>query len=300
MALAEAFDPERDRVVWDVGHQAYAWKILTGRGGRFGSIRTLGGLSPFLDPAESPADAAVSGHAGSALSVALGLAAARDRRGGSEHVVAVVGDASMANGHSLEALNNCAAETKKLLVVLNDNEMSISRSVGSLSRVLARRTSGVRYNRAKNAVKAAWVPIERLTTSYPGKVFQLGYAGVLTGNEKTSDLVGSWSKENFVKTKTKFLVLDVPAEDCVAFTLDYQLITKTAENKDILGPRSVYVNDGSGWTWVGDFDYSSTRPCHVEVYLDYPMDLVAVAAIPNVRDPQGFTVRQSLLDVKCR
>ena len=73
MALAEAFDPERDRVVWDVGHQAYAWKILTGRGGRFGSIRTLGGLSPFLDPAESPADAAVSGHAGSALSVALDL-----------------------------------------------------------------------------------------------------------------------------------------------------------------------------------------------------------------------------------
>ena len=155
MALAEAFDPERDRVVWDVGHQAYAWKILTGRGGRFGSIRTLGGLSPFLDPAESPADAAVSGHAGSALSVALGLAAARDRRGGSEHVVAVVGDASMANGHSFEALNNCAAETKKLIVVLNDNEMSISRSVGSLSRVLARLTSGVRYNRAKNAVKAA-------------------------------------------------------------------------------------------------------------------------------------------------
>ena len=74
MALAEAFDPERDRVVWDVGHQAYAWKILTGRGGRFGSIRTLGGLSPFLDPAESPADAAVSGHAGSALSVAAGFA----------------------------------------------------------------------------------------------------------------------------------------------------------------------------------------------------------------------------------
>ena len=155
MALVEEFDPVRDRIVWDVGHQAYAWKILTGRGGGFGSIRTLDGLSPFPDPRESPADAAVGGHAGSALSVALGLAAARDLRGGDEHVVAVVGDASMANGHSFEALNNCAAETRKLIVVLNDNEMSISRSVGSLSRVLARLTSGIRYNRVKNAVKTA-------------------------------------------------------------------------------------------------------------------------------------------------
>ena len=196
-------------------------------------------------------------------------------------------------GHSIKAFDHWVTDVNSLFdYIFHGSRVYVLAEHGDSYCVL--------YYTAKNAVKAAWVPIERLTTSYPGKVFQLGYAGVLTGNEKTSDLVGSWSKENFVKTKTKFLVLDVPAEDCVAFTLDYQLITKTAENKDILGPRSVYVNDGSGWTWVGDFDYSSTRPCHVEVYLDYPMDLVAVAAIPNVRDPQGFTVRQSLLDVKCR
>lgn len=155
MALVQAFDPLRDRIVWDVGHQAYAWKILTGRSESFGSIRSFGGLSPFPDPAESAADAAIAGHAGAAFSVALGLAAARDKRGGNEHIVVVVGDSSMANGHSFEAMNNCAIETNRIIVVLNDNGMSISRPEGSFSTLLARLTSSVRYNRAKNAVKMA-------------------------------------------------------------------------------------------------------------------------------------------------
>ena len=154
MALAETFDPQTDRVVWDVGHQAYAWKILTGRAETFASLRTFGGISPFPNPQESRADAAVAGHAGSAFSVAAGFAAARDLRGSGEHVVAVIGDASIANGHSFEALNNLAAATKKLIVVLNDNDMSISRPSGSFARFLGRLTSGVRYNRAKNATKA--------------------------------------------------------------------------------------------------------------------------------------------------
>ena len=93
MALAEVFDPERDRIVWDVGHQAYAWKILTGRADRFDTLRTLDGISGFPSPAESPCDAAVAGHAGVALSVAEGFAAARDRIGGG-HAVAVVGDSA--------------------------------------------------------------------------------------------------------------------------------------------------------------------------------------------------------------
>lgn len=155
MALNEVFDAKKDRVIWDVGHQAYAWKILTGRDNRFDTLRKLDGLSPFPNPAESVADAAVSGHAGSALSVALGLAAARDLKGTDEHVVAVVGDASMANGHSFEALNNCAAETKKLIVVLNDNEMSISRPTGSFAKLLGRIITNVRYNRVKIAAENA-------------------------------------------------------------------------------------------------------------------------------------------------
>ncbi|MBO7482895.1 MAG: 1-deoxy-D-xylulose-5-phosphate synthase [Kiritimatiellae bacterium] len=155
MALADVFEPERDRIVWDVGHQAYAWKILTGRAGSFGTLRTLGGISGFPNPSESPADAAVAGHAGVALSIAEGYAAARDLRGSGEHVVAVVGDSSLVNGTSFEALNNCVAATKKVILVLNDNGMSISKPAGSFSRFLGRLISGVRYNRVKAAAEKA-------------------------------------------------------------------------------------------------------------------------------------------------
>ena len=155
MALADVFDPEKDRVVWDVGHQAYAWKILTGRNDRFGTLRQMGGLAPFPCPAESAADAAVAGHAGVSISVASGLAAARDALGTGGHVVAVIGDAAIANGTAFEAINNLSAATEKLIVVLNDNEMSISRPVGSLSNVLAGLITNVRYNRVKAAAEAA-------------------------------------------------------------------------------------------------------------------------------------------------
>lgn len=155
MALAEVFDPVKDRVVWDVGHQAYAWKILTGRDERFCTLRQSGGISPFPTPLESPADPAVCGHAGVALSVAQGLAAARDALKSPRHVVAVVGDAAIANGTSFEALNNCAAACSKVIIVLNDNEMSISKPCGSLSRMLGKLITGVRYNRIKAAAEAA-------------------------------------------------------------------------------------------------------------------------------------------------
>ena len=156
MALAEVFDPAKDRIVWDVGHQAYAWKVLTDRGGKsFDTLRRLDGVAPFPNPAESAADAAVAGHAGVALSVAAGLAAARDARGSDEHVVAVVGDGALANGTSFEALNNLATATKKLIVVLNDNEMSISRPVGSFAKLLGRLITNVRYNRVKAAAESA-------------------------------------------------------------------------------------------------------------------------------------------------
>ena len=155
VALAEVFNPNKDRIVWDVGHQAYAWKILTGRADAFSTLRQAGGISGFPNPNESPADAAIAGHAGVALSVAEGYAAARDRKGTDEHVVAVVGDSAMANGVSFEALNNCAAATGKVIVVLNDNDMSISRPAGSLARVLGRLITGVRYNRVKAAAESA-------------------------------------------------------------------------------------------------------------------------------------------------
>ena len=121
IALVRAFEPQTDRVLWDVGHQAYAWKLLTGRSDRFDTLRRFGGVSGFPNPDESVCDAFVAGHAGAALAAAEGLAVARDCRGGGEHVVAVVGDAALANGMALEALGNCTALTKRLILVVNDN-----------------------------------------------------------------------------------------------------------------------------------------------------------------------------------
>ncbi|MCQ2388478.1 MAG: 1-deoxy-D-xylulose-5-phosphate synthase [Kiritimatiellae bacterium] len=155
IGLLRTFDPEKDRVLWDVGHQTYAWKILTGRKDAFPTLRQLDGITGFQNPGESACDAFISGHAGVALAAAEGFAAARDRNGGDENVVAVVGDASLTNGMNLEALNTCAQLAKKVIVVLNDNEMSISRNVGSFARLLGRTISGVRYNRVKAAAERA-------------------------------------------------------------------------------------------------------------------------------------------------
>lgn len=154
MALADVFDSMHDRVIWDVGHQAYAWKLLTGRAEKFSTLRRFGGLSGFPNPKESPADSAVAGHAGVALSVAEGLAFARDRRRGNENVIAVVGDSSLVNGTSFEALNNCVETSKKVIIVLNDNKMSISLPTGAVSRLLGRIISDVRYNRIKSAAES--------------------------------------------------------------------------------------------------------------------------------------------------
>jgi len=153
MALLKVFDPPGDKLVWDVSHQTYAYKILTGRKDRFHTLRSLNGLSGFALKSESPYDAFGAGHAGTALSAALGMAVARDRRGGAEHVVAIVGDGALGCGCSFEALNNLAAATHRLIVILNDNEMSISANVGSVARTLGELLAHPRYNRWKSSVE---------------------------------------------------------------------------------------------------------------------------------------------------
>ena len=120
IALLRAFNPQKDRILWDVGHQAYAWKILTDRGEYFGSLRQIDGISGFPNPDESAYDAFVAGHAGASLAVARGIAAARDLKGGTEHVVAVIGDAALANGMALEALEGYRGG-RRMILVLNDN-----------------------------------------------------------------------------------------------------------------------------------------------------------------------------------
>ena len=155
IALLRVYSPPEDKVIWDVGHQTYTWKLLTGRGDRFQTLRQHDGLSGFPKPEESPCDAFVAGHAGTALSAALGMAVARDRHNGTGHVVAVIGDGSMTNGITLEALNALDDVNSKVIVILNDNEMSISENVGALSRRLGRMLADVRYNRIKTAAEAA-------------------------------------------------------------------------------------------------------------------------------------------------
>lgn len=153
LALLKVFDPPEDKILMDVSHQAYTYKILTGRKDRFSTLRQYGGLSGFMNRKESPYDAFGAGHAGTALSAALGMAVARDRQGGNNNVVAVVGDAALGGGSSFEALNNIQGTTGRLIVVLNDNEMSISANVGAVSRYLGEMLTNPSYNKWKHSVE---------------------------------------------------------------------------------------------------------------------------------------------------
>ncbi len=154
LAILKVFQPPTDKILMDVSHQAYAYKILTGRKNQFSTLRQYGGLSGFLSRKESPYDAFGAGHAGTALSAALGMAVARDRQGGKNHVVAVVGDAALGGGSSFEALNNIQGTTGRLIVVLNDNEMSISANVGSVSKYLGELLTNPGYNKWKHSIES--------------------------------------------------------------------------------------------------------------------------------------------------
>jgi 1-deoxy-D-xylulose-5-phosphate synthase len=145
LALHTVFSTPQDKLLFDVSHQAYVHKILTGRLDRFATIRQPGGLNGFMLRTESAHDAYGAGHAGTALSAALGMAVARDLSGGSDHVIAVAGDAAFTNGISFEALNNIAEQTKRLIVVLNDNEWSIDRNVGAIARYFHRVVTNEHY-----------------------------------------------------------------------------------------------------------------------------------------------------------
>ena len=136
LAMHYVFDTPVDKFVFDVSHQAYIHKLLTGRRPNFDTMRQPGGLNGFMLRTESEHDSYGAGHAGTALSAALGMAVARDLRGSKEHIIALAGDAAFTNGISFEALNNITDQTKRLIVVLNDNEWSIDRNVGAISRYL--------------------------------------------------------------------------------------------------------------------------------------------------------------------
>src|SRR5262249_33840556 len=145
VALHYVFDTPDDRLIWDVGHQAYPHKIITGRRDRIRTLRMGGGLSGFTKRAESEYDPFGAAHASTSISAGLGMAVARHLAGKGDHVIAVIGDGAMSAGMAYEALNNAGARRERLIVVLNDNDMSIAPPVGAMSAYLARLTSGDTY-----------------------------------------------------------------------------------------------------------------------------------------------------------
>lgn len=155
VALHYVFDTPHDKIVWDVGHQAYGHKILTERRERFHTNRKFGGIKPFPSPDESKYDAFVAGHASNSISAALGISVAAEMQNSNEHVVAVIGDGSMSGGLAFEGLNNVSSTPNNLLVILNDNNMSIDKSVGGMSQLLISMHSSKLYNKIRHKI-AVW------------------------------------------------------------------------------------------------------------------------------------------------
>ncbi len=203
LALHRLLESPRDRIVWDTGHQAYAHKLLTGRLDRFDTLRQIDGIGGFPRRSESPHDVFDGGHAGTGLSIAQGLATARDLRHSMERIAIVVGDAALLSGLSLEALNDIGHRQTQLLIVLNDNEMSISPSVGAISKYL----SEIKLSQAWQQGKGAWdtatehVPVvgprlleisrrfrqSVVSFAQPGQLFEdlgITYIGVMPGHDR--------------------------------------------------------------------------------------------------------------------
>ena len=153
LALYSVFNPERDKFVWDVGHQAYAHKILTGRRENFATLRTLNGITGFPKRSESRFDAFGTGHASTSISAALGMSIVRDLEGKDYNVVAIIGDGALTGGEAYEGLNYAGDLGKRLVVILNDNEMSIDRNVGAMSEYLSRIKLAPQYARAKKDIE---------------------------------------------------------------------------------------------------------------------------------------------------
>jgi len=203
LALHRVLESPRDRIVWDTGHQAYAHKLLTGRFSRFGTLRQMGGIGGFPRREESDHDVFDGGHAGTGLSIAQGLATARDMRHSMERIAVVVGDAALISGLSLEALNDIGHRQTQLLIVLNDNAMSISPTVGAFSQYFstlkissAWRQSKTAYDRVVESLPVVGQPalklsrrIRRMVVNFaqPGQLFEdlgITYLGVIPGHNR--------------------------------------------------------------------------------------------------------------------
>src|SRR5213592_2143700 len=200
LALHYVFSTPRDKFVWDVSHQIYVHKLLTGRRQLFNTIRSTGGLSGFAMRSESDHDCYGAAHAGTALSAALGICAARDQRGTDENVVAIFGDAALTNGISFEALNNIAQTTKKFIGILNDNEWSIAKNVGAIAKYLNKLITHPSYNKLARDFQrfVRRLPKGELALKLAHKAEE-GFKGALTevGLQPSTATLGSESREGY-------------------------------------------------------------------------------------------------------
>jgi 1-deoxy-D-xylulose-5-phosphate synthase len=269
IALHYVFDCPEDRLVWDVGHQAYAHKILTGRGEAFAGQRTWGGISGFPRICESPYDAFGTGHSGTSISAALGLATARDLDGRKNRVVAVIGDGSLSNGLAFEGLNQAGHRKSDLVVVLNDNEFSISHNVGALSGYLNRIMTGRAYTSFRKR-------IERLLKAMPHGAFLARIA------KKSEELTKGFIVPGILFEELGFTYVGpIPGHDLEALIRTFQNLS------NIEGPTFVHVvtTKGKGYApaeanpeffhGVGTFDPETGKgtgttagPTYTDVFSD--------------------------------
>lgn len=276
VALHYVYDTPQDRLVWDVGHQAYGHKILTGRRDRFHTNRKMGGIRPFPTPLESEYDTFACGHASNSISAALGMAVAACSKGELRHVVAIIGDGSMSGGLAFEGLNNAGAVKNNMLIVLNDNNMSIASSVGGLHSYLHRLHTSPSYNRLRNGVS-------RRLLSW-GWVGEKGSRAILRFNNAVKSLL--------VRRQNVFEGMDlryfgpIDGHDVIG------LVETLRRIKDMRGPKLLHVNTVKGcgfepaekdptlWHAPGRFDCDTGERMEVEAH-DMP---------PRYQDVFGHTL----------
>ncbi|MCL6629561.1 MAG: 1-deoxy-D-xylulose-5-phosphate synthase [Armatimonadetes bacterium] len=277
IALHSVFDPTKDIIIWDVGHQCYPHKLLTGRAHCFNTLRQFGGIAGFPRRDESPCDAFGTGHASTSISAALGFAKARDLRGSDERVVAIIGDGALTGGQAMEAMNNAGQLKTNLTVILNDNEMSISKNVGALATHLSKLRMLPLYRKMETKAKNV---IESLPMG--GKTLSRTAEGILHG---VTHLMAA--QTGIVFEEMGFAYLG-PIDGH-----DIDLLTEVFTNvRNIEGPVLVHVltTKGKGYEYAennsrifhgvsgfrvqdGEFEESACRPTYTDVFGDALVEL---------------------------
>lgn len=251
VALHYVFNTPYDRLVWDVGHQAYAHKILTGRRKRFSTNRQFGGLRPFPSPLESEYDTFTSGHASNSISAALGMAVAAEKKGEeSRHVVAIIGDGAMSGGLAFEGLNNASATPNNMLIILNDNGMSIDRSVGGMRQYLRHLHTSTGYNRLRFKLSQQLIKLGFLSDSRRKSIIRF--------NNSLKSLIAN--QQNIFEGLNIRYFGPMYGHDVI------ELVRTLSEIKDMKGPKLLHIHtikgkgyrpaelEAAAWHYPGKFD----------------------------------------------